>query len=211
MQHCACGSRLDLDPTHSLHCILFRNQWVERRHTSLVKIIIAWIHKVFGIAYEPVDLGEKHQRPDIEAILDKLRLLIDVAIVNTKHGHAAANPSYHEDRMAADKIEKYQALAKQRSATVVPFVLNVYGGWHGAAVQLVKDINRVNNEDETLIPAHDLFYYFSSQIAIALQAGNAKAVMSCYQEAMLAQVGPSRPSPRLDNLQAPLGSQSQAS
>ena len=71
-------------------------------------------------------------------------------------------------------------------ARFTPFVIESFGAWETEAREFVLRIRDSNNSDVTAMSSHDLFYSLSCEVSIAVQRGNARALLACHQAGLAA-------------------------
>jgi len=182
---CRCGKKFADHPLHGLSCVLFDGSLVLARHNEALKVLARWIRLVRGFVreldYDRWNWGE--MRPDLEVIMGLIRELIDVTIrhpTSPVPGAAAA-------AAVAQKQKLYRELASRVGAQLTPFVIETFGAWDIGAREFVSRIRNFNDRSVTGLSKHDVYYGLSSEVSIAVQRGNARALLACYQSALAAQ------------------------
>ena len=95
-----------------------------------------------------------------------------------------------EAKAESDKRKRYEKLAADKKAHIVPFYLSPFGAWGNEATQFVKLICKANEEELTGISTNELRYSICASIAVAIQRGNARALTACVDTAIAAAAAP---------------------
>jgi hypothetical protein len=156
---CVCKARtaqlFAKDPDHLLACSRHRRTFITMRHNNLVQVVLDLARLVgFHAIREPND----HIRPpeiaalpphsekfnhhaDILLLKHDLKLYIDVTVVRpTTVTNLRSNPRVENTPLAATipvakaKHLKYDAIARANEYTMIPFVVESYGGFGKEAV-----------------------------------------------------------------------------
>jgi hypothetical protein len=182
---CKCGKKFADHPLHGLYCIRFLGQLVSHRHDEVVKILARYVRLVRGFVRE-LDRDRynwgREMRPDLEVILGLLRELIDVTI---RHPTTPI-PGAASAAAVAQKEKLYRELASKVGAQLTPFVIESFGAWDTGAREFVSRIRAFNDVAITGMSRHDIFYALSCEVSIAVQRGNARALIACHQAALSA-------------------------
>jgi hypothetical protein len=180
---CACGHRLGQEHTlHALSCCIFKGQLVTARHHEIVEIIWNYLKRIpnTGARKEHTQHVNGHrERPDISGRLKKIMRFIDVTVRDPVLESYEGDLDACEEKANADKRKQYEQSAKQEKAQIVPFLLNIFGGWGNEAVEFVKTVSKANSQKNTGLTNQEFLYSMSTEIAIALQKGNAAAFDAC--------------------------------
>ena len=181
---CKCGAKFADHPLHGLHCVVFSGQLVSARHNDVLKVLAKFVQLVLGYArIEPRNLFLANQKhPDLEVIIKQLFEYLDVSIRYPKSPIAGAAAS----AAVAQKEKLYRDLCARVGARFTPFVIESFGAWETEAREFVLRIRDSNNSDVTAMSSHDLFYSLSCEVSIAVQRGNARALLACHQAGLAA-------------------------
>jgi hypothetical protein len=182
---CKCGKKFADHPLHGLYCVRFMGQLVSHRHDEVVKVLARYVRLVRGFVREldrdrwswGVDM-----RPDLEVILGLIRELIDVTI---RHPTTPV-PGAAASAAVAQKEKLYRELASRVGAQLTPFVIESFGAWDTGAREFVSRIRAFNDAAVTGLSRHDVYYSLSCEVSIAVQRGNARAMLACLQYAISA-------------------------
>lgn len=168
-----------LDQWHLLSCNYYKRRQILYRHNTIVNAIHKVTQQLGGTSrIEPNDLSEHDRRkPDLDVIINNKRFFLDIRIT-----HPLANSNVHfaaKRRLGAArrgeeiKIKKYQDIAVEHSAEVVPFVIETLGGIGESAKQFLKELWRAsfNCEDGRIMMSS-----FMELMAILIQKGNASVM-----------------------------------
>ena len=88
-------------------------------------------------------LSGGQKRPDIDIIMGERRLLVDAAVLNpacSSHITQAVTPLGACKEMVGTKLNKYEAMARDLHAEVVPAVMEVFGALTDDCISLFKSI-----------------------------------------------------------------------
>jgi hypothetical protein len=175
---CKCGARFVDHPLHGLYCVRFHGQAVSPRHHAIVHILARWIRLVQGRAsIEPARLAfNDNKQPDLETMMFEHEV-VDVSI---RHPTTPI-PGAASDAAVAQKEKRYRELAEQIGARVTPFIIETFGAWDTAAREFAGRIRDFNDPAATAMSSHDVFYCVSTEVSIAVQRGNGRALLACYQ------------------------------
>ena len=150
-----------------------------QRHDFCVRILAKFVRLVYGIAIiEPAGLvAGDGKHPDLDVLLGLLRELLDFTVrhpTTTVAGAASA-------AAVAQKEKLYRDLAASVGARLTPFVIETYGAWDNAAREFVLRVSKFNDAALTAMSSHDILYSMSCEVSIAVQRGNAQALLANYQ------------------------------
>lgn len=177
---CGCGHNVRGDAEHILSCCIFQGQLVIVRHNELERIIHYMVRRLGGSStIEPQRLvlaSGKH--PDLELLLGAIRYLLDVTIVTPRTG-----PLEAAECAANHKSNHYRDLAASCRATFIPFPIETYGAWGDQARSFAKILRDFNDERLTGLTKREVYYRFCTEIAVAVQRGNARVMEAWTQVA----------------------------
>ena len=140
--NCRCGKNITADPYHHLNCNL-NSGMITLRHNRLVQTL-SDIAKQAGAAtsIEPRVPHTNSIRPDLKIALDGLFYSVDVSVVNPLAPSFLRTAKRHSlavaEIKAKQKKTKYSEQAKSWNAAFFPFVLQVTGGFHQDARELLQ-------------------------------------------------------------------------
>jgi hypothetical protein len=192
---CACGYDLREDPWHHLSCQKLKATTITHRHDMVVQCSALWIKRAGGAAMvEPRQLDRSSNcHPDIDAVCGARRTLVDVTVC-----HPTA-PSYVQlglglaalgtaKRREQDKHRKYDAMATRLNTRFCAFAVETYGAFGEEAQQFCKDVASFATLSCTTWPWKAVQRGMVNAISIAVQQGNAVAVLRGLQRSQ----GPGR-------------------
>jgi hypothetical protein len=144
----------------------------------------------------PVELeprvNERRTKPDLEIMLERGRLLVDVSVVHSpspsyiQNQEAAMRAYTPLERREAAKVSKYAQLAVEAKANFLPFVVSSFGGFGRAAERIIALLR----ESVQALPAmdwcEDPVAELVRDLSIILQRGNAQTVIEGCQRAGVA-------------------------
>jgi hypothetical protein len=189
-----CGE-IDAIANDSWHFLTCRKEMgaggeVTTRHNAIRDALYHGVLTVGGQAVrEPVGLDlEDGRRPDLQIVFPGEHILTDVVV-----SHPLA-PSYIERAAGASarvathwqeaKRNKYKKTAANCEARLLPFAVETFGGLAPDAVTLLKALSRAGEEHLGLWPRDVIVRQLLGSVAVAVQRGNAMAVLSGYCKAV---------------------------
>ena len=187
--HCACPAvppvLLSDNLLHLSHCKRFAPNFVIQRHNEVVDCIARAARRVGASArVEPRKLrfAADDRRPDIDVYLGADRFLVDASIRIPQPGDDALEATRLASRK---KHDRYDAQAKAVKATVIPFIVETFGAWGDEALRFAKTLKRhvaaqFGGDDDA---AREFYYHFCSELAVAVQRGNARVFETALQAA----------------------------
>lgn len=186
-----CHSGIGNDQWHFLSCSLTKPQLTSNRHDPIVQIVAGWIRRTgAAVRVEPRDLTSDNKRPDLLIHAGTEVVWSDVTIRHsTAPSRAAlgASSSLAVAKQAeAEKIHKYTAEAQASGAVFNPFAIETHGGWGPKAIQLAAKISGWAVAGEAAgspWSAAEIRRNLRESVAIAVQRGNARAVLNAMQKA----------------------------
>jgi hypothetical protein len=114
-------------------------------------------------------------------------VLTDVAIVHPG-AHARnqpANSTATAKKAATGKRTRYAAIASRHDAELIPFVVETCGGLGKDAIALLDVISGAASEHLSLWSQEDAAKEMLNSVAIAVQKGNAMAILGAHAAAAL--------------------------
>ena len=171
------------DPWHDLSCVHRRKNELNVRHDLVVKCI-KYYAEIAGACsrLEPNGLSEDgRKRPDLELFLGHIHQLIDVTIVHPtcrSYLKKAQEPLVIAEMAATNKLSKYSNMSIQLQAKIVPFAIESFGGFSQSAQNFISTLAHFASNHSTLFHKKELIRDFISSISIAVQRGNALAVIN---------------------------------
>jgi hypothetical protein len=177
---CGCGRNVRGDSEHILSCCTYQGQLVLVRHNEIVCVIHHNARRLGGAStMEPQRLVlDSGKHPDLEILLAALRYLLDVTIVTPRPG-----PLEAAECAANHKSKHYKDLAASCRATFIPFPIETYGAWGDQARSFAKILRDFNDERLTGLTKREVYYRFCTEIAVAVQRGNARVMEAWMQVA----------------------------
>ena len=197
---CSCGSSLLEDPSHFLSCNLLKATVLNLRHNLVSNCLSTWATRLgAACVVEPSGLDPLSlKRPDILICLPHTSYLVDVSI---RHPTAPSNLRLAHQPLAVvkqaeqRKHAKYDQMAAAINSAFVPFIMETHGGYGPEALKLISDLVPPDTSPlDNLYPLHQTAFDLRSSLAIALQRGNAHAVMVGLSHARAAVSAPLPPS-----------------
>ena len=190
LTHCVCQRFTDgpghytVDSLHALSCKVGGRTIA--RHNMVTEAVASGLRQC-GTRVEVEQAGYDHKsriRPDIFAVINNVPTFIDIGISNPS---AVSNRSHiplmAADRYAATKLKKYEELAMENYAVVMPFIIESNGAYGMHAKLVASDIgNFANNNSLAFAPA-DVMKDLLDAVAVATQRGNAMTVRSAQESA----------------------------
>ena len=142
---CKCGKQM-LTAEHCLSCKHLRGVII--RHDVLVESLTQMFLAAGKVARSEVRVvAGTQKRMDVVVYSGDSILWIDVSVVNPLAPSYIANPKGALKAREQHKIRKWAAHAEQRGYTFLPFVVNVYGGLGGCAINVLQTLARAALEN----------------------------------------------------------------
>jgi len=186
-RHCAQCKRLPsftADPDHFHSCPLLRRTACTQRHNDTMDVVMGLARSV---GYTAIREPNHHLRPesmqrgaldynahgDILLLKHDERLYLDVSVTrptsatNLARAAITSEPLIAAKRREREKHAMYDELCALNDYTMVPFVLETYGGLGAEAHALLVKLGR-HAEDGSHFLRHAL-----NRLSVVLQAGNA--------------------------------------
>ena len=178
---CACGFALNGSVAHLTSCVIFHGSYVTKRHDEVVNCLGRGIRRLGGFAHvEPRHLrfDRDNRRPDIDVFIGDQRFLVDGSVRRP----TSSEPLRATIEAATQKGEYYKAQAEAARATFVPFIIETFGAWGDRALKFVKDLRKAVLPGSSF-DAREFYYLLCSEIAVAVQRGNARTIAYALQAA----------------------------
>lgn len=192
---CSCPQHQSLqdEPWHGLSCLLLKRKAINQRHNDVVHIIADTVRRIYGFAHiEPSRLAETRIRPDLAIQMRARRIFADVAIVHPSapsHQRVARRQMATANEAERRKHRKYDNLAHSQRGVFLPFVVETYGAFGGEARTLIRQITSFAGQERPSQSKHATLVRLMSEVAVAIQKGNAHAALQCIQDAEGMHVG----------------------
>jgi hypothetical protein len=185
---CQKKGALEQDPWHYLSCCKQKgaNGEISTRHNAVNDSLYAAVLMVGGQAMrEPSGLSDHDgKRPDLQSVFNNKHLLSDTVVTHSLAPSLIRWSTVRSCRAAeikaGEKHKKYDTLAAQHHATFLAMSVETCGGFSQDAIDLVKYIARGSKETLNLWPYNHVVLQVISNVAIAIQRGNAMIVLSNY-------------------------------
>jgi hypothetical protein len=172
------------DSWHHLSCQYHRGREVTNRHHAVVDCIAKHV-RMCGVRYkvEPTHLSERDDtRPDLQIFSHGGTQLIDVSISHpmapSHRGVAKTAALAVASRSAARKCAKYKSMAKQQDAQFSAFACETLGGLHKSAIEVIRHVASLAEEQASLYSEHMIRRSLLDSVAMHIQRGNARVMMS---------------------------------
>jgi hypothetical protein len=165
---------------------------VTTRHNAVRDALYHGVLTVGGQAVrEPVGLDlEDGRRPDLQIVFPGEHILTDVVVSHPLAPSYIAKAASAAARVAKywqeTKRNKYEKTAAHHEARLLPFAVETFGGLAPDAVTLLKELSRAGEEHLALWPRDVIVRQLLGSVAVAVQKGNAMAVLSGYSKAVTA-------------------------
>jgi hypothetical protein len=177
------------DPWHYLSCPSQRKREVKTRHNAVKDALYRAVLLTGGQAVREVRglQAGSDLRPDLQIVYPGQHVLTDVAVVHPG-AHARRQPENSTataKKMAGEKRTKYAAIASRHDAELIPFVVETCGGLGPDAMALLDVISGAASEHLSLWSQEDAAKEMLNSVAIAVQKGNAMAVLGAHAAALL--------------------------
>jgi hypothetical protein len=207
-QSCVCKARTVQrfadDPDHFHSCSRHRRNCVTVRHNNLCSVLMDLAHLVGfhavrepnahvrppEIAALPANSEKYNQHADLLLLKHDLKLYIDVTVVRPSsttvlknHPRIENTPLVATIHTAKTKHTKYDAIARVNDYTMIPFVLESYGGFGKEAVKLLLTLAGHSKE---YTPKQFLTHAYH-RLSVALQSSNANLALQAMQQFNLEQ------------------------
>ena len=90
----------------------------------------------------------------------------------------AQEPLATAELAALNKLNKYRTMGAQLQAEIVPFAIESFGGFSQSAQDFIDNLAHFASNRSTLFQKKELIRDFTSSISVAVQRGNALAVIN---------------------------------
>jgi hypothetical protein len=163
---------------------------VTTRHNAVRDALWHGVLAVGGQAVrEPVGLHlEDGRRPDLQIVFPGEHVLTDVVVTHplapSNIARAAGGAASVAKGWQERKRNKYEKTAAHHEARLLPFAVETFGGLAPDAVTLLKELSRAGEEHLGLWPRDVIVRQLLGSVAVAVQKGNAMAVLSGYSKAV---------------------------
>jgi hypothetical protein len=182
---CACRKvSLQQNPYHGVHCSSFKRTRIIARHDGVKDVFVRWIRRAANYCIaEPRHFNAdeaKKTRPDFHCTLGTSTYAGDVVIINplAPSRKSQADPL---GAAAAEKIDKHSKIVKgplhARADHFVPLIFETFGAFSQHAVKFVNTVAANSGGQD-----FDVLNGLINDIAIAVQRGNARAVLASIAE-----------------------------
>jgi len=175
------------DPLHALSCKLTRGREVTWRHDIVVDPVATGLRQCgTRVRVEQTsDEQNSKQRPDIYAIISGQPTFIDVGIVQPSAvSYRGKDTLVRTKEYEKEKISKYAELAMENDARIIPFIIESNGGYGEQAGYVLDDIKVFAHEEALAFAQSEVVRDMMDAVAIAVQRGNAKAIIAAYERMM---------------------------
>jgi len=185
---CRCGRRRAFhnDPWHGLSCHLLKRREINWRHNDVVHIVAATTRSLGAFAHiEPSRIDNARIRPDLLLRIGRRRIMVDVAVVHPgapsrlRAAQRSLGTALQQQRI---KHARYDRLARTEHSIFLPFIVETFGATAPEARSVMREIASFAGR---LIPSqtrHATLVRLMTQISVAVQRGNAQAVLACIQD-----------------------------
>ncbi len=186
---CACGQLLAHDSFHGVGCNRHPHSKVIARHDAVKNALVKWIKKSGNVAAaEPREYSsslERNIRPDFQCALGATSIVGDIVVMNPAAPSNIGKPDCMS-ATAARKVNKFKHFVGKgpgQSDKFVPCVFETFGGFSKDSVALIDNIGKeVRGEG---VESADITEGLISEVAVAIQRGNAATILNCIQEALM--------------------------
>jgi len=200
---CSCRARTPFssDPDHFHSCDYFKRTLLTQRHNNLVQVLMdTAINAGFTAIREP----NSHIRPegiaeqdplsdrynlhaDLLLLRHDLKLYIDVTVTRPTCLSQCSRPYVRNIPLsstrtpAANKRSKYTDISKANGYTLIPFVVESYGGLGPDATSLLKRLSHYSRE----YTPRAFLLHARKRLSVTLQSSNANIALMGMQETHL--------------------------
>ena len=182
---------LHADPWHWLTCAQMRNGELARRHDAVVEAVCRVARQVGAQVRTEVkglDPGSE-QRPDLQIVFPGRMLLTDVSVSHTLTPAAVASLKAQTHARQSGKNTKYASVASRLGAELLNVVVDTSGGMTAGALKLVGAIGEEGERwSAGTWTSGAITRHLMGAIAVAVQRGNAMAMLCGYTRAAAARV-----------------------
>jgi hypothetical protein len=191
----SCGTKnaIARDAWHHLSCQRYKRREITHRHNAVLRALTIHARQAGAFAQEePIGLDDDSgKRPDLQLVILHRHIISDVVVSHPlcpSHLDTAATsdiPSPVAEEASQKKLNKYTKLARARLAELSPFSIEATGGMSKLAIKLVDQIVLGCRDHLALDPHQDLADGVRHSVAIAVQKGNAEAILAGYSSAVM--------------------------
>jgi hypothetical protein len=188
---CGAEDAIRIDRWHHLSCNIHKRREINLRHNAVVHALYAHAGYAGGaVAKEPSGLStEDNRRPDLQIVFPGQHILTDVVISHPLcPSHITAASKKHivtAEQAEQRKHVKYHQIAEHQHARFLPFSVETTGGMGRDAVELVDQISLACRDHLTLESHLYIARGVRASVAIAVQKGNALAILGGYSRAVM--------------------------
>jgi hypothetical protein len=178
------------DPWHWLVCPTQNKREMSTRHNAVVNALYRAVLLTGGQAQREVTglQTDSRLRPDLQLVYPGRHVLTDVAVVHPLSVYGRRRPTQPTacaKSMQTMKRTKYAAIAKRHDAELLPFVVETCGGLAPDAIALLDVISGEASAHLSLWSQEDAAKDILHSVAIAVQKGNAMAILGAHAVALL--------------------------
>ena len=194
---CACEKvALADDVSHFHSCQKQKRTSITARHDFIVRALAKLFRRVGAVVHiEPRIYGSERLRPDLDITFPDQSFMVDVAVTHpTAPSRQQATPLAAASHVEHTKSAKYNALARRRATTFLPFVMESYGAYGAQAEQVLKILSSKAKNSVITLPSGvgSFAEYAARTLSLALQKGNALVARRGATEAWAAVVAQGR-------------------
>jgi len=191
--NCSARRSLDADPWHFLSCAKEKHGEMNMRHDAVASALYRTVLAVGGQAVrEPTGMAAADgRRPDLRIVVGGRHIIADVVITNPlapSHVKKSQATLSAARTFQQQKHRKYDTIAAQHGAHMLPFAVETTGGMAPDAVTLLHTIAQAGEEQLGLWPKEDVIEQLVSSVAVAVQKGNAMTYLAGYDRAMVGTI-----------------------
>jgi hypothetical protein len=180
------------DAWHFLSCTAQSKQEINTRHNAIVDALYHAVLIMGGQAVrEPKGMHvEDGRRPDLQVVFPGQHLLTDVVvshpltIARVQNGAGCSTLGVARSAQRK-KRKKYEETAARHEAVLFAFSVETCGGMAPEALALLDRISRAGQEHLSLWSHTQIVQHMLCSVAIAIQKGNAMAVLGAYSAAVV--------------------------
>lgn len=179
------------DPWHLLSCNSQTGAEITTRHNAVVDALYHAVLIMGGQAVrEPKGLHvEDGRRPDLQVVFPGRHVLTDVVVSHplssARLRRAAGGSAAVAREWQQRKRKKYSETATRHEALLLPFSVETCGGMAPDAITLLDTISEAGKEHLSLWSHAQIVQHMLCSVAIAIQKGNAMAMLSAYSAAVV--------------------------
>jgi hypothetical protein len=174
---CDCGTLLKQRPYHLLECPKLRNTVATFRHNLITQVLMTFLRRCGAAVWlEPRLSTKDDRRPDLFAALGTNLFLLDVTVRNPmapSHVTSGQTSRLVATQAEQEKHAKYDKLARERGARLVPFATETMGAFGKEAETFVHKMADHAAASGASVSRAELLYGVVSAVQVAVQRGNA--------------------------------------